>query len=146
MVTACKSINQPGWLELRCQLWPHCPKEKHLSEMSSFLEAPQRFAQFVEYDETGLVLGFVEASLRNDYVNGTKSSPVVFLEGIFVTPQARMQGVARALVSSVEAWARNLGCSEFASDAQIDNTQSQKMHAALGFTESERVIFFKKVL
>lgn len=114
--------------------------------MSSFVEAPQRFAQFVEYDETGLALGFVEASLRNDYVNGTKSSPVVFLEGIFVAPHARMQGVARALVSSVEAWARNLGCSEFASDAQIDNTQSQKMHAALGFIQSERVIFFKKVL
>ena len=146
MASACRSVDQPGWLTLREQLWPHCSRGEHLAEMSEFLAFPERFAQFVEYDQFGNALGFVEASLRSDYVNGTNSSPVAFLEGIYVVPQARRKGVARALVAKVEHWAVSVGCSEFASDASADNTESHAMHAALGFQESERVVFFKKAL
>ena len=84
--------------------------------------------------------------MRTDYVNGTNSSPVAFLEGIYVSPSARLQGIARKLLVAAEEWARSLGSREFASDALFENTQSHAMHAALGFTESERVIFFKKAL
>lgn len=146
MASACRSVDQPGWLTLREELWPHCSRGEHLAEMSEFLASPERFAQFVEYDQLSNALGFVEASLRSDYVNGTNSSPVAFLEGIYVVPQARRRGVARALVAEVEHWAVSVGCSEFASDASAENTESHAMHAALGFQESERVIFFKKVL
>lgn len=114
--------------------------------MSSFLASPERFAQFVEYESSGAAIGFVEASLRHDYVNGTDSSPVAFLEGIYVIPRARRQGVAKALVAEVERWAAAAGCSEFASDAPLENAESHAMHAALGFTESERVVYFKKAL
>jgi len=146
MVTACRSLDQPGWLALRQQLWPHCTREEHLAEMSSFLAARKRFAQFMEYDDAGVPLGFIEIALRTDYVNGTESSPVVFLEGIFVVPEARQSGVARRLVAEAENWAKFMGCKEFASDAQIENTSSHAMHVALGFAETERVVFFKKVL
>ena len=77
MATLCKSVDQPGWLELREQLWPHHPSAEHLAEMASFLASPERFAQFIEYDPSGNALGFVEVALRSDYVNGTNSSPVV---------------------------------------------------------------------
>jgi aminoglycoside 6'-N-acetyltransferase I len=79
-------------------------------------------------------------------VNGTSSSPVAFLEGIYVVPQARGRGVAKALVAHAERWAISAGCREFASDALLENTGSHAMHAALGFKESERVVFFKKAL
>ena len=49
----------------------------------------------------GSVLGLVEASKRVDYVNGTRSSPVAFLEGLYVVPNVRRHGVARTLVESV---------------------------------------------
>jgi aminoglycoside 6'-N-acetyltransferase I len=146
MVTACRSIDQPGWLALRQQLWPHCTREEHLAEMSEFLAARKRFAQFMEYDAAGTPLGFIEISLRTDYVNGTDSSPVAFLEGIFVVPEARRSGVARRLVVEAEHWAKFMGCREFASDAPLENTSSHAMHAALGFEETERVVYFKKAL
>lgn len=114
--------------------------------MACFCASPDRFAQFVAYDASGKALGFVEGSVRNDYVNGTSSSPVAFLEGIYVVPPARLQGVARALVASLEQWALSVGCREFASDAQLENEGSHEMHRALGFRETERVVYFRKAL
>ena len=145
-VTACRTIDQPGWLSLREQLWPDATREEHLAEMSAFLAARKRHAQFVEYDPAGAALGFIEISLRTDYVNGAVTSPVAFLEGIFVAPEARGTGVARRLVAEAEHWARFMGCKEFASDAPMANPSSHAMHAALGFVETERVVFFKKDL
>jgi len=114
--------------------------------MSAFLAEPCRFGQFIEYDTRGTAVGFVEVALRADYVNGTDTSPVAFLEGIYVVPEARRTGVGRRLVAEAQGWARNMGCSEFASDASLENTSSHIMHLALGFVETERVVFFKKVL
>ena len=85
-------------------------------------------------------------ALRRDHVNGTSSSPVAFLEGIYVAPEARLQGVARSLVARAEQWAASVGCVEFASDARIENTASHAMHHRLGFAETERVVYFLKAL
>jgi aminoglycoside 6'-N-acetyltransferase I len=144
-VERCTSVKQPGWLELRQALWPHCTREEHLSEMSSFLANPQRYAQFVAYS-AGQAVGFVEAAVRSDYVNGTSSSPVAFLEGIYVAPEARRKRIASSLVLAVAEWARSVGCLEFASDAALDNEASHAVHRALGFAETERVVFFRKEL
>lgn len=114
--------------------------------MASFLAEPQRFAQYVAYKESGVHVGFVEVALRHDYVNGTSTSPVAFLEGIYVVADSRRQGIARSLVKVAESWARAQGCSEFASDASIDNVVSHTMHSALGFEESQRVVYFRKSL
>ena len=146
MATACVSVDQPGWLSLREQLWPHCSRDEHLAEMTLLIASPKSFAQFVEHDPSGNAVGFVEISLRHDYVNGTKSSPVAFLEGIYVVPESRRRGIARTLVAEGERWAASMGCSEFASDARLENTASHAMHRALGFKESERVVFFRKAL
>src|SRR5438105_9108682 len=129
MVKACASVEQPGWLELRQALWPHDTREEHLREMTSFLASPQRYAQFVAY-AGGRPVGFVEAAVRSDYVNGTSSSPAAFLEGIYVLPEARRKGIAASLVAVVEQWARNVGCEEFASDAALDNETSHAVHRA----------------
>jgi aminoglycoside 6'-N-acetyltransferase I len=146
MIIPCTSTGQAGWLALRQALWPHCPADEHLAEMQSFLDEPGKFAQFVALDPDGAPAGFVEASLRSDYVNGTDSSPVAFLEGLYVAPQYRRQGVGRALVAAVAAWGRAKGCTELASDALLENRASHAMHRALGFEETERVVFFRKPL
>ncbi|MDC9614677.1 GNAT family N-acetyltransferase [Xenorhabdus khoisanae] len=52
---------------------------------------------FVALDEDGNGLGFADASIRHGYVNGCEGSPVVFLEGIFVSPTHRKCGVAKVL-------------------------------------------------
>ena len=96
--------------------------------------------------EGDAVTGFIEASVRRDYVNGSETSPVVFVEGLYVTPERRHRGVARALVAAVESWGKAQGLRELASDALLDNTQSHAMHQALGFSETERVVYFRKPL
>ena len=94
----------------------------------------------------GSAVGFVEASKRVDYVNGTSSSPVAFLEGLYVVPASRRQGVARVLVESVVKWALAEGCSELASDSLLDNSAAHAAHRSLGFEETERVVYFRRVL
>ena len=146
MIEPCTSIDQPGWLSLRQTLWSEGSRSEHLAEMASFLAEPQRFAQFIYYVEPDVPAGFVEAALRYDYVNGTESSPVAFLEGIFVLPAHRRQGIAGRLVAAVERWAISRGCREFASDAALVNELSHAVHRSLGFRETERVVYFRKLL
>ena len=114
--------------------------------MAEFLTQPERFVQFIAYAETHQPVGLVEASIRRDHVNGTGSSPVAFLEGLYVAPTHRRRGMARSLVATVAAWAVSCGCQEFASDAALENGLSHRVHRSLGFTETERVVYFRKAL
>ena len=134
------------WLRLREALWPDGDAAEHRAEMASQTAEPARYAQFLARDAAGAAIGLVEAALRHDYVPGTDSSPVAFLEGLFVEPGSRRLGVARALVAAVEAWAHARGCTELASDTPLDNTLSQRVHERLGFRESERIVCFCKKL
>lgn len=132
------------WLALRVALWPDAAPESP-AEIRDILDSTD-LAAFIARDNSGAALGLAEAALRRDYVNGCDTSPVGFLEGIYVTPAARRQGVAAALVGAVADWARGLGCTELASDAALDNHPSHHMHAALGFSETERVVYFRRLL
>jgi aminoglycoside 6'-N-acetyltransferase I len=145
LIARCTSAAQAGWLELRDVLWPQ-PREVQLAEMAAIATAPARFAAFVACAASGEPLGFAEAAIRIDYVNGAESSPVGFLEGLYVVPVARRQGLARALVAEVARWSAACGCTELASDAALANTTSHAVHRALGFAETERVVFFRKRL
>ncbi|WP_026354673.1 aminoglycoside 6'-N-acetyltransferase [Massilia niastensis] len=144
-ITRCTSPGQPGWLALRTALWPE-EEEEHLAEMRAFCAQPERYAQFLACSADNAPQGFVEIALRSDYVNGTASSPVAFLEGLYVAPAFRRQGIAALLVEKAQEWAREHGCSELASDAVLENTASHALHRALGFTETERVVYFRKLL
>lgn len=138
--------DDPEWLALRTALWPECPRDEHLQEMALFAQQPARYAQFILTADDGRGLGLAEAAIRTDYVNGTETSPVAYLEGLYVRPDVRGRGVARRLVAAVEAWARGQGCAELASDTQPENTVSQAVHARLGFVETDRAVFFSKRL
>lgn len=114
--------------------------------MAEHTAEPQRYAQFVAYAAPWQPIGFAEASVCTDYVNGTESSPVAFLEGIYAAPEFRRKGVAASLVSAVSSWALTVGCRELASDALLENEGSHSAHRALGFQETERVVYFHKAL
>lgn len=135
------------WVAMRTALWPGGGDHGgHDTDIGLLLADPGETVNLMARDSSGAPVGFAEASLRRDYVNGCDTSPVGFLEGIYVVPAARGQGVARALVAAVQDWTRAQGCTELASDAAIDNHDSLKMHAALGFSETQRVVFFRKVI
>ena len=134
----------PAWLVLRRALWPDTSAAEHLSGMADAIARGHYVRLAVATD--GTVLGFVEAAKRVDYVNGTSSSPVAFLEGLYVVPRVRRHGVARALVESVVQWALDEGCTELASDALLDNCTAHTVHRSLGFEETERVVYFRRAL
>ncbi|KAA0943889.1 MULTISPECIES: aminoglycoside 6'-N-acetyltransferase [unclassified Pseudomonas] len=147
MIRHCTLLDLTGWQALRVALWPGSDSEPgNEHEMHTLLSAPDRYLVLTFNDDSGNALGFAEASIRCDYVNGTSTSPVAFLEGLYVVPASRGNGVARQLVAAVEQWAREMGCTELASDALLDNQGSHAMHQSLGFAETERVVYFLKPL
>ncbi len=129
---------------LACRLWPHHTLEEILEEHTKLL-GDGRNAFFLAW-EGGAAAGWAHVFLRRDYVEGTDYSPVGFLEAIYVEPEYRRQGVARALLSTCEDWARAQGCREFASDCELTNEQSQRFHQGVGFAEANRIVCFVKPL
>ena len=91
-------------------------------------------------------VGFAQCQLRRDYVEGTSTTPVGYLEGIFVEEPFRRRGIARELLSACENWARTAGCREFASDCELGNRESLAFHRSVGFSEANRIICFTKKL
>jgi aminoglycoside 6'-N-acetyltransferase I len=136
-----------AWAAMRITLWPWDEVEDHAEEAEALYLAgnPDRRA-LIALDDDGAAIGFAEATIRRDYVEGCETSPVVFLEGIFVRLEARLGGTALSLANAVAEWGRSHGCSEFASNALLDNIDSHRFHTAIGFLETERVVFFKKSL
>ena len=114
------------------------------AEFAEILETKD--AAFFLAREEGRYLGFAQCQLRRDYVEGTESSPVGYLEGIFVEESGRGRGIAKGLLSACEAWTKEQGCMEFASDCELANTDSLNFHLHMGFTEANRVICFTKKL
>ena len=54
--------------------------------------------------------------------------------------------VSKALFQAAEAWAREKGCSEFASDCELINIENQGFHRAVGFTEANRHVAYVRKL
>lgn len=138
--------HRDAWLALRIALWTEESEAILAEDDDRLLSAPDTDRPAWLALEEGRPIGFAEAALRRDYVNGCETSPVAFLEGIYVAPDARRRGVGRALDQAVRDWAIQRGCSEYASDALIDNRDSHAFHTALGFGETERVVYFRRVL
>ena len=61
-------------------------------------------------------------------------------------PDLRRSGVGAVLVAAAETWARSLGLTEMASDAELTNEQGQAAHRTLGYQEVERTVCFRKQL
>lgn len=130
--------------ELALQLWPEHSTEELETEFSELLK-DDACAVFLS-EQDGKPVGFAQCQLRHDYVEGTDSSPVGYLEGIYVAEPYRNRGIAAALLAACEDWAREQGCTEFASDCELTNTESLRFHLAAGFTEANRIICFVKEL
>ena len=130
--------------ELAVRLWPEHAAEEMEAEFCE-LPAKDDCAVFL-YEQEGKAVGFAQCGLRHDYVEGTDSSPVGYLEGIYVSEPFRNKRIASALLAACEDWARGQGCTEFASDCELLNADSLRFHLAAGFTEANRIICFVKKL
>lgn len=131
---------------MRCALWPDEPQHELEPEAVAHLGGTSISLEHVFVAERSAeIVGMIELSLRS-IADGCKSSPVPYIEGWFVAPQARRQGIGGALVRAAEEWARAAGFAEIASDMLLENRVSEDAHKALGYEEVCRSILFRKSL
>lgn len=109
-----------------------------------FSEIDGESAVFVVAKDNDEYVGFASVGLRYEYVEGTTSLPVAYLEGVAVKERMQGKGVAKELLKFCENWAKERQCTEFCSDCSIDNTQSRLFHQSVGFKEVGKIIHFVK--
>ncbi len=131
------------WFKMRKGIWPEAPDEYLDFDLDDIFASENDAVLFALVD--GKPAGMIEARLR-EYGEGCETSPVGYIEGWFVYPEFRGQGIAGALTQAAEDWARGKGCTEMASDTWLDNEASIRAHVKLGYFEVERLVHFVKQL
>ena len=132
------------WVNFSMALFP----ESSLKETEDDL---RRIAKLDKYQTfiakmDGIAVGYTTVTLRTDHVEGASTSPVGYLEAIYVEPAYRNHGVARALFHQGQAWCKAKGCSEMGSDTWDWNKDAQAFHEKLGFREEDVLVhFYKKI-
>ena len=133
------------WLRLRMLLWDETGEDEHKAEMVDIIEHPDSQLVVVADVGGGRLAGFLEASIR-PHVEDCETENVGYLEGWYVEEAYRQNGVGSNLVKYAEKWASQKGCTEMASDAEIDNTVSLQAHLKLGYEETSRLVHLRKEL
>jgi aminoglycoside 6'-N-acetyltransferase I len=132
------------WARLREALWPGS-LEAHEGETARYFESKATTPLVFVAEWEGQVVGFLEMDYRR-YASGCGGSPVPFIEGWYVEPGVRKQGIGRALMAAAEAHAKSEGYHEIASDTELENDGSVAAHRAIGYSVIERLVCFRKSL
>jgi|WetSurMetagenome_2_1015567.scaffolds.fasta_scaffold107583_3 aminoglycoside 6'-N-acetyltransferase I len=130
------------WLRMRKLLYPEYSQEELLSEIKKIFHEKTivgelDYAVFVYEKDKETLGGFIETSIRQN-VSTCKSSPVGYIESLYVDFDIRRKRIARALVSESEKWIIERKCSEFAVDTNPNRKGSIDFYLSCGFAEVER--------
>lgn len=132
------------WLRLRQAIYTSVDQEFHRQEMQLFFDDATKEC-FLALVQPSKACAMLEVSLRNT-VDGCLTSPVGYIEGIYVEPDHRGAGLARRLIQLAEAWFRQQGCREMATDSELEDTAAQRFHEHNGFQETFRIVEYRKDL
>ena len=138
MIIPVTKENEKQWAELCVALWP----DGHTTDSFIRERCDGGLANEFLFILNNEPVAFISLSIRHDYVEGTDSSPVGYIEGIYVKPEHRKHGIARQLVEFGKRWSAEKGCSEYASDCLIENEDSRKFHNKVGFKEANVCVHF----
>ena len=138
------SADHAAWCRMRRSLWPDETANAHDTAIDEILDAEDAWG-FIAETADNEPLGFAEISIRRA-ANGCESQPVAFLEGIWVEPRSRRQRVGARLIAHIETFLKARGFHELGSDSLIENQGAHDAHAGWGFSETERVVYFRKPL
>jgi len=126
---------------MRDELYSSLSSEFHAEEMEKIFHSSEWHCQFIE-DKNKHILGFLELSSRN-IVDGCLSSPVAYLEGLYLKPGLRGKGLGKGVIKLILNWCRERGFSELATDTELKNINAQGFFNAIGFQETYRIVEFK---
>ncbi len=126
------------------ELFPDYPPHDVESHLRTGLKKKTQATFLAKH--SGRSIGFVTASIRSDYVEGAKSSPVGYLEAIYVRAEFRRSGVAKKLYAHAEWWVHEKGCTEIGSDTWNWNLNAQEFHLKLGFRKEDVLVHYIKTI
>lgn len=133
------------WSNMRTELWPQTD-DMHKAEIEEYYDGKSIDIEQVYFvDVEDKIVGFIELNIRN-FAEGSRSGRVPYVEGWFIRKESRGRGYGKQLMRKAEAWAKDLGFNEIASDTEVDNQLSIELHKKLGYLETERVVCFLKDL
>jgi len=141
-IVAVNEENLKEWVGLGAMLFPYDSFDEEIDLHKKVLTSEDHIGLLCQ--KNSRYIGFMYLSIRNDYVNGTDTSPVVFVEAIYVLPDYRHHGIGKEFIEYAEKYAAQRGITQLASDCFIDNDLSENFHKSCGFIEKERVICFVK--
>lgn len=142
MIVQVSGENEAEWAELCVLLWPEYTADYMLQGKAGGELFKNEFLYYCENKPVGLI----SLSLRTDYVEGTNSSPVGYIEGIYVKKAYRHKGIARELVEYAKKWSLRNGCLELGSDCILNNETSRIFHSKVGFKEANTIVCFTMTL
>ena len=142
-----------AWIGLRQALWPYEPREA-LAHEARAMGAAGRMWVRLAFNAERAAVGLLEFSVRAE-APGSGGRALPYVEGWYVEPAARGQGVGRALIAFLENWAGTQGYDQLGSDtipALFPN--SRAAHIALGFQvvgegpdeDGDLAVYFHKFL
>ena len=117
------------WERMGGDMWPD-GREDHGPEIADFFAGMRAEPEAVLVAEgTDGHLMAVELSIRTN-LPSRLGQPVGYVEGFFIVPETRGQGIARSLLQARREWAGQQGCRGFACDCAgrivIDRTYENR--------------------
>jgi aminoglycoside 6'-N-acetyltransferase I len=117
LIRAATSADAAAWESMRRELWPDGAAD-HGPEIAAFFKGyvfRDLCAAVMAENRSGDVVGFADLSIRDDLpeLEGKRTG---YVEGLFVSPELRHNGIARKLLRASRDWTRRQGCVAFASD------------------------------
>jgi len=127
-----------AWAELRFQLWGGDAAELR-SEAIGILQSASETC-FVALSDAEDLIGFLEISVRS-----TKSHTYGYLEGWYVEPDLRRQGIGSSLIEHAENWLLHQSVEAIFSDTDRANyPDSLPAHANSGYSPIREFTLLKK--
>lgn len=128
--------------EMALELWPDCDINAEKVYWDKVINSEDQYLALAKVGDD--FIGFINISTRTDHVEGSDTSPVAYLEAIYVKNGFRQKDVASLLLSHGETWAKSRGLTQLASDTEVTNQLSQLFHLKAGFQEINRIVCYLK--
>lgn len=130
------------WLRMRMLLYPEYQPEELMSEIEKIFTdktvvGELDYVVFVHEKHGKMLGGFIETSLRRK-VSNCQSSPVGYIESLYVDENLRRNRIAHDLVKESEQWVVENKCLEFAVDTDPTEKDAMDFYFSYGFLEVER--------
>lgn len=126
--------------ELALALWPNNDYEFIKNEFVYIIGHLSNRVYLAKSDEE--YIGFIHMSIRSGFVEGADTSPVGYVEGIYVKPDFRKKGVAKELYDAGAEWVKSKKCTQIGADIGLYNDMCPDFYISMGFNEVNRIICY----